>query len=62
MMIARPMNNPELRMGDKVVLAEGTYQGTLGVFLKLREGVNWADLKELNGTVRSHPVRWLAAV
>jgi hypothetical protein len=53
------MNNPEFRAGDNVVLAEGTYQGTPGVFLKLREDVNWADIKELNGAVRSHPLRWL---
>ena len=59
MISARPMNNPEFRAGDKVVLAEGTYQGTPGVFVKLREDVNWADIQELNGTVRSHPVSWL---
>ena len=46
--------------GDEVVLAEGTYQGTLGVFLHLREDVNWADITELSGDVRSHPVMWLA--
>ena len=59
MIAARPMNNPEFRAGDRVVLAEGTYQGTPGVFVKLREDVNWADIQELNGTVRSHPVSWL---
>ena len=59
MIAARPLNNPEFRAGDKVVLAEGTYQGTPGVFVKLREDVNWADIQELNGTVRSHPVSWL---
>ena len=59
MIAARTTNNPELRAGDNVVLAEGTYQGTLGVFLQLREDVNWADIKERNGTVRSHPVSWL---
>jgi hypothetical protein len=47
MMIARPMNNPEFRNGDKVVLAEGTYQGTPGVFLKLRDEVNWAAMDRL---------------
>jgi hypothetical protein len=46
--------------GDEVVLAEGTYQGTLGVFLRLREDVSWADITERNGDVRSHPVAWLA--
>lgn len=60
MIPARASSNPEFRMGDKVVVAEGTYQGTLGVFLGLREDANWADIQEFNGVVRSHPVRWLA--
>jgi hypothetical protein len=46
--------------GDSVVLAEGTYQGTPGVFLRLRADPNWADIKERNGIVREHPVAWLA--
>jgi hypothetical protein len=46
--------------GDEVVLAEGTYQGTPGVFLRLKEDVNWADITERDGSVRSHPVAWLA--
>jgi hypothetical protein len=50
---------PTFREGDEVVLAEGTYQGTLGVFLRLREDVNWADITERNGSIRSHPVAWL---
>ena len=45
--------------GDEVVLAEGTYQGTLGVFVRLRNDVNWADITERNGSIRSHPVAWL---
>jgi hypothetical protein len=48
------------RPGDEVVLAEGTYQGTPGVFLGLRPDVNWADITERNGSIRSHPVAWLA--
>lgn len=48
------------REGDEVVLAEGTYQGTPGVFLKLKADPNWADIRERNGDVRSHPVAWLA--
>lgn len=47
------------REGDQVVLAEGTYQGTLGVFLRLKEDVNWADITERNGSVRCHPVAWM---
>lgn len=45
--------------GDPVVLAEGTYQGTPGVFVCFKPDANWADLTERNGTVRSHPVIWL---
>lgn len=48
------------REGDEVVLAEGSYQGTPGVFLHLNEDVKWADIKERNGNIRSHPVSWLA--
>lgn len=45
--------------GDEVVLAEGTYEGTLGVFLQFRKDVNWADITERDGVIRSHPVAWL---
>jgi len=48
------------REGDEVVLSQGSYQGTLGVFLRLREDVHWADITERNGAIRSHPVVWLA--
>ena len=48
------------REGDDVVLAEGTYQGTPGVFLHLKPDVKWADIAERNGMIRSHPVAWLA--
>jgi hypothetical protein len=51
---------PAFREGDQVVLAHGSNQGTPGVFLRLRRDVNWADITELNGEVRSHPVIWLA--
>ena len=47
------------REGDEVVLVEGTYQGTLGVFVRLRDDVGWADITERNGAVRSHPLAWL---
>jgi hypothetical protein len=46
--------------GDEVVLAKGTYQGTPGVFISLREDVRWADITESDGCVRIHPVEWLA--
>jgi len=50
---------PVFREGDEVVLTDGTYQGTQGVFLRLRKDVNWADITERNGDVRSHPVLWM---
>lgn len=59
-MMGTRLAGPTFREGDEVVLANGTYQGTLGVFLRLREDVNWADISERNGNVRSHPVTWLA--
>jgi hypothetical protein len=45
--------------GDEVLLAEGTYQGTTGVFLNLKPDPKWADIREGNSLVRSHPVEWL---
>lgn len=51
--------NPVFHEGDEVVLVEGTYQGTLGVFVRLTDDVGWADIKERNGAVRRHPVAWL---
>lgn len=59
MMSTTPAGNA-FREGDEVVLAHGTYQGTPGVFLRLREDVKWADITERNGSIRSHPVTWLA--
>ena len=60
MMNTRPAG-PIFREGDEVVLAKGSYQGTLGVFLRFKEeDVSWADITERNGAVRSHPVVWLA--
>jgi len=52
--------NPVFREGDEVVLAAGSHQGTPGIFLRLRPDFNWADIAERNGTIRSHPVAWLA--
>jgi hypothetical protein len=59
MMSTRPARST-FRAGDEVVLAHGPHEGTLGVFLRLKEDVNWADITERNGVVRSHPVVWLA--
>jgi hypothetical protein len=59
MMATKPVD-AAFHAGDEVVLAEGTYQGTLGVFVRLKKDPNWADITERNGAVRSHPVEWLA--
>ena len=56
---APPAKKTAFKEGDNVVLAEGTYQGALGVFIRLRQDVNWAEIEERNGTVRCHPVVWL---
>jgi hypothetical protein len=52
--------DPAFREGDEVVLATGTYRGTQGIFLHLRPDVKWADITERDGSIRSHPVEWLA--
>ena len=51
---------PAFHEGDEVVLATGTHEGTPGVFLRLRPDVNWAEITERDGVVRTHPVVWLA--
>lgn len=51
---------PLFHAGDEVVLAEGTYQGSLGVFLRLTSDVKWAEIAQRDGSIRSHPVEWLA--
>lgn len=48
--------------GDMVVLDQGTYQGTPGVFVRLAEDVNWAEIRVSDGSLWSHPVVWLAHV
>jgi hypothetical protein len=48
------------KAGDEVLLAEGPYEGTTGVFLRLRDDVKWAEITEWNGHIRVHPVAWLA--
>jgi len=51
---------PVFKEGDEVVLASGSNQGTAGVFVCLKTDTNWADIKERNGKIRSHPMEWLA--
>lgn len=50
---------PGYRKGEAVIVARGTYPGTPGVFLQLREDPAWADIEESGGVIRSHPVEWL---
>ena len=55
------MRHDELfKEGDGVVLVAGPYEGTPGVFLRLRADVRWADISERNGRTRCHPVSGLA--
>jgi len=53
----------DFREGDDVmVLADGVYPCTPGVFIRLRKDASWAEIKERDGMVRSHPVVWLQRV
>lgn len=46
--------------GERVVVASGVYQGTIGHFIGLRPDANWAEiLEESRNVVRTHPVVWL---
>jgi hypothetical protein len=51
---------PVFHAGDEVVLAEGAYQGSSGVFLRLTSDVKWAEIAQRDGSIRNHPVEWLA--
>jgi hypothetical protein len=47
--------------GDEVVLAKGPYTGTPRGFSAVpRADIEWAEITERNGTIRSHPLEWLA--
>ena len=59
-MLSNTLVGPAFHEGDEVVLADGTYQGTQGVFLGLTKDANWADITERNGSIRMHPLVWLA--
>jgi hypothetical protein len=50
----------EFQQGDEVVLVRGSYQGTPGIFFRLKADPAWADIAERDGMIRSHPVEWLA--
>ncbi len=49
----------EFRAGDNIVLVEGPYRSTPGVFLKLTEDIRWAEIEQWNGVVQAHPVVWM---
>ena len=51
---------PIFREGDEVAPASGAYPGAPGVFLRLKEDVNRADIRQRDGEIRSHPVIWPA--
>lgn len=59
-MLDDSLDGKTFREGDMVVLARGTYQGTPGVFVHLQDDVNWAEIRERDGSLWSHPVVWLA--
>ncbi len=50
----------EFCVGEEVGLAQGTYQGTPGIFVGYTKDTNWAQIQEHNGIIRNHPVEWLA--
>ncbi len=51
--------NQVFHQGDEVVLVRGSYQGTQGIFCRLKADPAWADITERGGAIRSHPVEWL---
>ena len=57
--IADAINNPKFHVGDDIVLAEGPNKYIRGVFLTLKDDVEWAAIKEPTGAVTSHPVAWM---
>lgn len=59
-MIASPCFTGEpVRPGDRVILIDGPYEGTPGVLLRFNTDPHWAEIREWNDRVRSHPVTWL---
>lgn len=57
--IASAINNPKFHVGDEVVLAEGPHKYVHGIFLGLKNDVEWAAIKEADGSLNSHPVEWM---
>jgi hypothetical protein len=58
--IADAIDNPRFHPGDEVVLSEGPHKYVHGTFLRLKEDVEWAAIKEANGAISSHPVEWMS--
>ncbi len=55
-----PMTIPTFQKGDEVFLGKGSYQGTIGIFLNLKDDdPKWADILERASQIRLHPVEWL---
>jgi hypothetical protein len=59
--VADPINNPQFRAGDEVIITEGPHKDRHGIYLELRDDVEWASIKKSNGTVSSHPVEWMSS-
>jgi hypothetical protein len=57
--IANAVNNPKFHPSDEVVLAEGPHKYVRGIFLRLKDDVEWAEIQEPNGAISSHPVEWM---
>jgi len=47
------------KAGDKIILALGPNQGSLGTFLGPLPDLNWAEIEEWNKNVRHHPLVWI---
>ncbi len=52
--------NPAFREGDEVVLALGSYQGTLSVFLRLRTPTGRTSASATATSEVTQPSGWLA--
>ena len=57
MISIRSAEQPEFRVHDKVVRADGLYQAIPEVFLRAREDINRTEIREPASMVRCHPVR-----
>ncbi len=58
--VTAPAGAGVFQEGEEVVLTDGPYKSNLGVFVRLKEDPNWADITGRDGKVSSHPVEWLA--